>query len=156
MAPTEGMPAMTESIQARQPSDCTCGRLRRAARRMTQLYDAALAPAGLTIAQFGLLAHVKAATRSGAGIALGELAERMSMDPTTLTRNLRPLETRRLLRSAPGAHDRRLRVIEISAAGRAALRRALPLWREAQAQVENQLGATDAATLRALLERAAA
>jgi DNA-binding MarR family transcriptional regulator len=102
------------------------------------------------------LAHVDSATRNGAGIALGELAERMVMDPTTLTRNLRPLETRRLLRSAPGAHDRRLRVIEISAAGRAALRRALPLWRKAQAQVEGALGSRDAAALRALLERAAA
>ncbi|MGD0050259.1 MAG: MarR family winged helix-turn-helix transcriptional regulator [Vulcanimicrobiaceae bacterium] len=147
---------MSESIDARQPCDCTCGRLRRASRRMTQIYDTALAPAGLTIAQFGLLAHVDSATRNGAGIALGELAERMVMDPTTLTRNLRPLETRRLLRSAPGAHDRRLRVIEISAAGRAALRRALPLWRKAQAQVEGALGSRDAAALRALLERAAA
>jgi DNA-binding MarR family transcriptional regulator len=145
---------MDQQIDLRDIGNCTCARLRRASRRVTQLYDAHLAPAGLTIAQFGLLATVSSATAKRAdGIALGELAERMVMDPTTLSRNLRPLETRGLLRSAPLPSDRRVRAVRMTAAGTAALVRARPLWRAAQQEVETALGSEPARDLRAMLDR---
>ncbi|MGD1066204.1 MAG: MarR family winged helix-turn-helix transcriptional regulator [Vulcanimicrobiaceae bacterium] len=145
------------AVDLRELSACTCKRLRRAARQVSQLYDDALAPAGVTIAQFGLLAQLEGALcQSASGIALGELAERMATDPTTLTRNLKPLEMRGLLRSAPDQDDRRVRRIRITPSGRSALRKAIPLWRRAQGQIEGGLGSEDAGSLRALLQRTSA
>jgi hypothetical protein len=60
---------------------CTCLLMRRAARRITQLYDEHLRPAGLKTSQFSLLANLRQAD----GVAMGELADRLSMDRTTLT-----------------------------------------------------------------------
>ena len=56
---------------------------------MTQIYDRHLEPTGLTITQYGLLSHL----RSLDGVSIGALAERLVMDPTTLTRTLGPLVT---------------------------------------------------------------
>lgn len=128
---------------------CTCLRLRKTARCATQIYDRCLEPAGLTITQFGLLAH----THVRDGISIGELAEALIMDPTTLTRNLRPLETRRYVQIKPGKEDRRRRDIVLTERGRSAFREAVPLWREAQARVAAALGADEAATLNRVLDR---
>ena len=46
----------------RRIMECTCMRMRRATRRVTQLYDRALEPAGLTVNQFGLLAYLHGAS----------------------------------------------------------------------------------------------
>ena len=84
--------AASQSSPAGDVLNCTCSRLRRAGRGVTQLYDQALEPAGLTIGQFGLLAHLATiAAGEGGGIAIGTLAHARGMDPTTLTRNLKPL-----------------------------------------------------------------
>jgi DNA-binding MarR family transcriptional regulator len=119
-----------------ETAGCACLRLRKVTRRVTQLYDQALAPAGLTGPQFSVLAHL----RDAADVSIGELAERMVMDPTTLTRALRPLERDGLVAVVPAEDDRRRRVIVLTAAGRAAFRRAVPLWREAQRELARQLG----------------
>src|SRR3546814_20022664 len=68
-------------------SVCTCFKLRRAARRVTQLYDRHLQPTGLRITQFGLLARLRVEP-----LQMPALAERMGLYRTPLTRNLRPLE----------------------------------------------------------------
>jgi DNA-binding MarR family transcriptional regulator len=114
---------------------CTCANIRRASRVVTQIYDAALQPAGLKITQFILLATLAA---TGA-TALTKLAEAMVMDRTTLTRNLKPLLKEGLIDSVPG-EDRRSRVISLTKRGRAALMTGLPLWREAQANMVGALG----------------
>src|SRR3546814_19892764 len=67
-------------------SVCTCFKLRRAARRVTQLYDRHLQPTGLRITQFGLLARLRVEP-----LQMTALAERMGMDRTTFNRTLRPL-----------------------------------------------------------------
>ncbi len=115
---------------------CVCGRLRMAARAVTQAYDAALEPSGLTITQFGLLA---ALYRLGP-MAVGELAREMGMDRTTMTRNLRPLEARGLIEALPDAEDRRRRRLALTGAGEEAFAAALPLWRAMQARVRARLG----------------
>ncbi len=118
-----------------EPTNCTCFGLRKTARAVTQMYDRALQPAGLRATQFSLLV---AAERSGPR-AIGELAKLIVMDRTTLTRNLKPLLDRGLLKSVAGA-DRRRHPVAITANGRAALARALPYWREAQARLAGSLG----------------
>lgn len=122
---------------------CTCARVRKAARRITQIYDRHIQPAGLTVTQFGILAHL---TRLD-GIAIGALAERMIMDPTALTRGLKPLERQGFIRLEPDPNDRRARRILLTDAGRTALAGARPGWARAQAEVRDALGAEATASL---------
>jgi DNA-binding MarR family transcriptional regulator len=122
--------------------------LRKAARRVSQIYDVYLEPHGLTVTQYGLLGHLWAFD----GIGVGCLADKLVMDPTTLTRNLRPLQRRGLVRSAPDPHDRRNRKLSLTRAGRTAWRRARPGWEEAQRRVASVLGTERGATLAAIID----
>lgn len=130
------------------PAGCTCLRIRKAARLVSQIYDRRLEPAGLTTTQFSLLAHLKAHP----GIGVGALAERLVMDPTTLTRNLRPLERRGLVAVEPDPRDRRSRRLSLTGAGQEALLTARPLWERAQRQVRQALGEKETAGLHAALD----
>jgi DNA-binding MarR family transcriptional regulator len=114
---------------------CACGRLRRATRALTQLYDDAMAPAELRVTQFSLL---RTLSRSGP-MRISELAAAQLLDRTALSRNLDPLVERRLVHIAPG-RDARTREIELTRTGRAALRAAMPCWERAQKQVAKRLG----------------
>jgi DNA-binding MarR family transcriptional regulator len=148
---------MADSIDLREVSACTCLRMRAAARQLTQLYDQALAPAGLTVNQFGLLAKLYGATRGGSGgLAIGALAERLGMHPTTLNRDLKPLKAQGLVADARAASDRRVRPVTITGKGSARLRKAIPLWRSAQWQLEQALGAEATRVLNSLTELAMA
>ncbi len=120
---------------ANEAARCACFNLRKAARAVTQAYDAALEPSGLRATQFSLLAAVAAL---GAP-SVGGLAEAMVMDRTTMTRNLRPLERQALIALTAGA-DRRVRHVELTAEGRRRLDDALPLWRSAQLRLVEGLG----------------
>ena len=128
---------------------CTCLRLRKAARRITQIYDKHVEPFGLTITQFGLLAHL----RVHEGISIGELAEKLVMDPSTLTRNVRPLVRNGYVIMRPDPGDRRSRNLHLTDAGRAALRAARPAWARAQRHVEEIFGDADTGHLNAALDR---
>jgi DNA-binding MarR family transcriptional regulator len=136
---------------------CTCLRVRRVARRITQIYDRALESSGITVNQFGLLTHLHGARLGGAnGFAIGTLGERLGTDPTTLNRTLKPLQQRGWVKDATDPADGRMRIIGITDKGRRELLKALPLWRKAQAQVENSLGGTTMLALNELLDLSAA
>jgi len=113
---------------------CTCFRLRRTARRVSQHYDHALAAAGLSVNQYSILRRSEAAART-----VGDLAETLGMDRTTLTRNLRPLLEAGWLVESRGT-DGRQRLIALTAAGRQRIDLAMPLWRQAQATLQSRLG----------------
>jgi len=130
-------------------SPCTCLRVRKLARRVSQIYDQALEEYGLTITQFGLLNQL----RQQDGVTIGALAERLVMDPTTLTRNLRPLERRGMMVFAPDPADRRSRALHLTEKGRATFREAHPGWQAAQTLVEQRLGATETRALNAALDQ---
>ena len=115
---------------------CACLVLRKAARTATQFYDAALKPGGLRTTQYSLLITV--AAQDPAGIT--RLADLLSMDQTTLTRNARVLLTRGLLASKPAKDDRRRRVLSVTKEGEAAIARAAPLWEAAQAEFVAAMG----------------
>ena len=114
---------------------CACGRLRRAARALTQLYDDAMAPAGLRVTQFSLL---RTLSRAGS-MRISELAAAQLLDRTALSRNLDPLVDRGLVKVAPG-DDARTRQVALTRAGKSALHAAMPYWESAQKQVARQLG----------------
>jgi DNA-binding MarR family transcriptional regulator len=137
------------STQARlSPIDCTCFRVRRAARRVTQIYARHLAPTGLKISQFSLLGFIAAE----GPVSIGRLSDLVSTDRTTLTRNLRPLLGEGLIeRTASG--DKRRHELVATAAGRALFKRALPLWAEAEQEVRTAMGTKLTAELHGALAR---
>lgn len=115
--------------------NCTNFALRKATRAATQFYDEALAPTGLRITQFPVLALA-----AGRGpITVARLAEDLVMDRTTLSRNLKPLVRAGWLQVTPG-EDQRERLVAATDAGRAVLAQAQPLWRKAQVHMRDALG----------------
>src|SRR5215471_10463189 len=116
---------------------CACTALRKATRVAAQMYDRCLQPSGLTTAQFSLMAALYYAR----SIPMKRLAARLVMERTSLTRTLAPLERQGFVEIAPSADDARVRVVKITALGLETLISALPLWQEAQAKMEKELGA---------------
>lgn len=127
---------------AEMVATCVCLNTRKASRAITQFYDRVLQPSGLRTSQFGLLGVIALAGEA----TMTHLAEEMVMDRTTLTRNLKPLESQGLITIVDGV-DRRTRLVRVTDAGRQALMRARPLWQEAQAQVVSRLGGDQWRTL---------
>ncbi len=121
------------------PSPCTCFHLRRAARRVSQLYDQHLAGADLSLNAYSILRRAREPR------PLGELAEALGMDRTTLTRNLKPLIASGLVHVHPGKADPRQRQVHITPAGSDRLHTAFPLWQRAQEELQSRFG--DDATL---------
>jgi DNA-binding MarR family transcriptional regulator len=130
------------------PAECTCFRMRGAARRVTQIYSRHLASTGLKISQFSLLGFVAAR----GPVSITELSEMLSTDRTTLTRNLRPLLASGIIERA-AAGDRRRHELVATAAGRALFKRALPLWSAAEQEVRAAMGTKLTADLHGALER---
>ena len=108
---------------------CTCAKLRRTARRVTQAYDRALKPAGLRLTQYSVLANLV----WRGPLSITDLAE--------------------LLAIGEGP-DRRSRAVAITAAGRKTFEQAQPLWQAAERTFRRKMGREDAAALRDMLDDA--
>lgn len=115
---------------------CTCFNVRLAARAITQFYNAALAPSELLSTQFSLLV----ALRSVNPMSIGELAAVLGLDRTTLARNLRPLEKRDLVNVEGNEADARIKEVRLTSQGEKVLEAALPLWKNAQDQINQHFG----------------
>jgi DNA-binding MarR family transcriptional regulator len=138
------------------PTYCTCLALRRATRRVTQIYDAHMKPLGLRITQFAVLGQLAGAPAPPpAQISITALARRLGLDRSTLGRNLRPLIKSGLV-VMEGGEDRRAHTLALTEAGRALLEKAIPLWREAQRHVSEKLGREKTRALRAVLDETTA
>ena len=114
---------------------CACGRLRRATRALTQLYDDLMAPVGLRITQFSLL---RTLARTGP-MRINVLAAAQLLDRTALSRNLDPLVERGYVDIVAG-HDARVREVALTRKGAAALKAAEPHWTRAQQEVARRIG----------------
>ncbi len=131
-------------------SICNCLAVRQAARQITQIYERHLAPDGVTVTQYSILAKL---ARLGP-MSIGELASLMIMDRTTLTRGLSPLERDGFINVGEGA-DGRTRRVELTVTGKAKQRAASASWRNAQDEFEAQFGRASAAELRSTMHRVA-
>lgn len=129
------------------PKGCTNFKTRQLARVLSRHYDAELAKVGLKTTQYSLLSHVLRLEP----IAPGELARRMGLDASTLTRNLQPLLVAGWLTQEAGA-DARSRVVTITAAGRDKQAEAQRHWKAAQQNVNALLGVERVASLHTLLD----
>lgn len=114
---------------------CMCANVRRAARALTQRYDEALRPLGLTVTQFSILQAVSLIGEP----TQGELGELLAMDSTTLTRTLAIMTRNGWIGKHYGA-DRRERRLRLTRAGEAEFNRAAPSWRNTQEALREQLG----------------
>ena len=129
---------------ATEPAEviCVCATARMAARSLTRIYDRALEPAGIRTTQFSVLARLL----EEGPLPLTHLAGRLAMDRTTLARDLRPLERRGLVAISVGT-DRRVRMAELTPAGRRLVDEVRPLWKQVQRDVRAQLGPDHVARL---------
>jgi len=116
---------------------------------MTALYDAALAASGVKITQFSVLRAIE--RNEPASVSM--LSEDLDLDRTTLARNLNPLRRDGLIELAAGK-DRRVSEVRLTAKGRKAIARALPLWHKAQEDVGRRFAAGKLDQLRAIAAEA--
>jgi DNA-binding MarR family transcriptional regulator len=114
---------------------CYADTLRLAARKITARYDAALEPAGLTIAQFALLRKIRRAGEP----SLTDLGRRAGLDRSTVGRNVRVLEKAGLVAMTAGK-DQREAAVRLTEKGHGTLAAAEPLWEQVQAEIEGVLG----------------
>jgi DNA-binding MarR family transcriptional regulator len=124
--------------------NCLCLHLQRAARVVARRFDEAFRPLELTNGQFSLLMALHRLKAP----SIGYVASLLAMDRTTLTANLKPLERRGLVKVTIDRADRRGRCVTLTAAGRALLEAAMPVWRRTHAGVEKLLPGADPDHLR--------
>jgi DNA-binding MarR family transcriptional regulator len=126
---------------------CNGAALRKATRRLSQLYDSVLAPCGLKLSQHSTLAHIDRAGTPN----MSDLAKDMVLDRSALTHNLKPLERDGFIETLPDETDKRGRRVALTPTGKKKLAESKALWNEAQMRFENSYGAAKASKLRALL-----
>lgn len=129
------------------PQGCTNLKLRQLMRRVSQRYDAAMGAVGLKTTQYSLLSYV---SKLGP-LRPGDLAAQIKMEPSTLTRNLKPLITAGWVTLEPGT-DARSRLVCITPAGLAKRAEAKIHWRQAQESLNQLLGLERVAALHTLVD----
>lgn len=134
-------------ISSTKPQGCTNLKLRQLGRMVTRHYDQYMAGAGLKNTQYALLSHV---VKLGP-IRPGDLAKRMQMDASTLTRNLQPMVARGWLAVRAG-HDARSRFVEATPLGLSLRAQAFIAWKEAQRALNARFGVDRVAALHDLLD----
>ena len=127
-----------------QASRCSCTTLRKASRRISQLYDAALAPSGLKTTQRAILAQISRCEST----TVGGLAEALVMDAGALAHTLKPLERDGLVSIDVDREDRRNRVVRLTPAGRTRLAESDMLWENAQRGFEAAFGRVKSEAMR--------
>ena len=129
-----------------KPQGCTNLKLRQLTRMVTRHYDRHVSETGLKNTQYALLSYVV-----GLGpIRPGDLARRMHMDASTLTRNMQPLVAHGWLKIGAGS-DARSRLVEATEAGRAKRAEGQRAWKDAQVALNERLGIERVAALHELL-----
>jgi DNA-binding MarR family transcriptional regulator len=132
----------------RAERECIGFRVRKLNRMVSAIFDSALASAGLKTSQFSVLIAV--ANREQ--VRPSDLTKLLQMDESTVSRNVERMCARGWLRLQPEG-DRRSHLIELTEAGQALIRKALPAWQQAQAEISRRLGADSVAALRAALRK---
>ena len=132
---------------AAKPQGCTNFKLRQLMRSVAQHYDLELSKTGLKTTQYSLLSHV---VKLGP-IRPGELAQAMTLDASTVTRNLKPLVDAGWITIGAGS-DERSRAVAITNAGRAKRQEAQRHWKAAQESINRRLGLERVLALHALID----
>ena len=129
---------------------CASFNFRRVARTVTRFYDQALERCGIRSTQFTILVGVAKTQPT----SISALADLLVIDSTTLARSLRLLKAQGLLSVSERA-SKRQRFLTLTPAGERTLAESLPVWRKAQEQWVQALGAEYWTNFRDELERLA-
>jgi DNA-binding MarR family transcriptional regulator len=114
---------------------CGCTNIRKASRAVTRFFDEYLEGTGFTSTQMAILVTIAALQPA----SLAKLARELVMEPSTLNRNIRPLESRGLVTKQSQGMQRRSSV-SLTEQGEAALLEAIPVWRSAQERFVGAIG----------------
>ncbi len=136
-----------KGVYTRNMSRCYCSQLRTATRRVGSVYDDALAPLGINIAQYSLLRLIERRQP----LTFTELGRVAELDRSTVGRNVRVLERMGLVEMGRGEEDQREAVVRLAVRGCQVLEEAAPLWDECQRDIETRLGPANVKALRAIL-----
>lgn len=127
--------------------DCLAGRVRLLNRAVSRLYDTALRPYDVTVAQLNLLAAVGELEP----VPAGKLADLLSLQISTLSRNMHLMEEMGLVEIA-AAERGNGRVISLTRRGARKLEELLPVWRTAQGEAAELMGSEATKALKDLAD----
>ena len=128
--------------------NCTCYRVRKAARALTQFYDEALAEAGASLTKMSVLTELSRTPN----LSVTALGDRLGMDRTTVSRTIKPMLRDGWIESI-GAVDRRARNLVITEEGLETLSRCNVGWRHAESRMLRSIGLESRTTLFDLLDQ---
>lgn len=123
-------------------SDCIGARVRLLSRAISRIYDDMIRPHGIKFSQLNILTVV---TLRGP-IQQMEVGRILSLEKSTLSRNVTLMESKGWLQSQSG--EGKNRFLGVTPKGRELLVNAAPDWAKAQAQVTAMLGTQTAVELR--------
>lgn len=116
-------------------SPCLCYNIRKASRAITQIYDEMFRPYSITASQALILSSCKHL----GPVTVTQMAQAMSTDRTTITRNLQVLERNGQIKIQKG-RDRRARVITLTSKGIVTVQRISIVWEKFQNNLHQQVG----------------
>jgi DNA-binding MarR family transcriptional regulator len=134
-------------------SPCILSAMRAASRRVTLLYDEVMAPSGLRVTQYHILAELD--RQASEPPTVSELAEILIMERSALGQTLRPLERDGLIALGRDARDGRRRPVQLTRAGKDALARGRRYWAKANERFHRFFGDKELAALRTTLRAVA-
>jgi len=151
------VPPDVDSVEPFDPMHCTHTALRQASRQLTQVYDNAIAPAGLTSSQAMLVSRLDemGGAPGGTGPSLQALAKRLSIQISALTHALRPLVRDGVLELHADPKDGRIKRAVLTEQGMKQTRQMYELWLAVNQRMDKALGAGTGAELRALATKVA-
>jgi DNA-binding MarR family transcriptional regulator len=141
------------SLPLRSASPCIVAAMRAASRRLTLLYDEVMAPSGLRVTQFIILAELE--RRATEPPTVNELSEILTMERSALGQTLGTLERDGLVALGRDARDGRRRSIRLTQAGRKAAARGRPYWETAHGRFSRFFGEAALSELRSTLREIA-
>jgi DNA-binding MarR family transcriptional regulator len=115
--------------------DCICSRLRLLNRIVSGIYDEALRPLGLELSQLGVLIAIDLLGHRATGMRVAKV---LQVEKSSISRELRRLEDRSLIRRSPSDAEHAVR-IALTARGRGLISAAFPGWERAQAKASELL-----------------
>lgn len=130
---------MSNKLSLNDIAYCNGLAVRKLSRKVTQLYDTAVAPTGLRSTQIHILGELYHQRKNPP--TLNQLADALVVDRSGLGHNLRPLERDGYVEIVENPHDRRERNLILTDAGKEKLLECLPLWKKAQDSFDELYGA---------------
>jgi DNA-binding MarR family transcriptional regulator len=118
-------------------------------RSVTDIFDEALRPFGLSSAQFVLLSMISQTE----AITRAEIARLLHLDRSTLTRNLKSILSEGWVEEVRDNADGRSKPIALTAAGKDLLLNAQPAWLAAQTHIKALLGKDGTMALISIADR---